>query len=151
MVPGGRDPLKSLTLVDAIMSTTATVNKLTPVLAVQAVEPSLEFWEKRLGFTKTVEVPHENAVGFAILVKDGIELMLQSVASIQADLGSRSGEVDGRSTALFVEVEDLAAIERALDGYPIEMPRRTTFYGMIEIGVREPGGHFVVFAQPEKK
>jgi hypothetical protein len=27
------------------------------------------------------------------------------------------------------------------------MARRTTFYGMHEIGVREPGGHFVVFAQ----
>lgn len=130
---------------------TATVNKLTPVLAVDAVEPSLEFWEKRLGFTRTVEVPHDDAVGFAIVVKDGIELMLQSVASIQADLGSHSGKVDGRSTALFIEVQDLGAIEQLLEGYPVEMPRRTTFYGMHEIGVREPGGHFVIFAQPEKQ
>lgn len=130
---------------------TATIAKITPVLAVDAVEPSLEFWEKRLGFERTVEVPHENTVGFAIVVKDGIELMLQSVASIKADLGSRDGQVDGRSTVLFVEVPDLAAIEKALSGYPIEMPRRTTFYGMIEVGVREPGGHLVIFAQPEKR
>lgn len=126
------------------------VRRLTPVLAVDAVEPSLEFWEKRLGFTKTVEVPHESSVGFAILVKGDIELMLQSAASIRADLGAHTGEIDGRSTALFVEVADLTTVERSLEGYPIEMPRRTTFYGMMEIGVREPGGHFVVFAQPEK-
>ena len=131
-------------------TTDVAVRRLTPVLAVEAVEPSLEFWEKRLGFTKTVEVPHESSVGFAILVKDDIELMLQSVASIRADLGAHTGQVDGRSAALFVEVADLAAVERSLQGYPIEMPRRTTFYGMVEIGVREPGGHFVVFAQPEK-
>jgi uncharacterized glyoxalase superfamily protein PhnB len=124
-----------------------TVQKITTVLAVEAVEPSLKFWEGRLGFEVTVTVPHEDKLGFAILVKDSIEVMFQSVASILADLGATTGEVNGRSAALFIEVADLAAVENALTGYPIEMPRRTTFYGMHEIGVREPGGHFIVFAQ----
>lgn len=125
-----------------------TVKKITTVLAVEAVEPSLDFWTKKLGFECTVTVPHEDTLGFAILVKDNVELMLQSVASILADLGSSSGEINGRSAALFIEVADLAAVEEGLGSYPIEMPRRTTFYGMHEIGVREPGGHFVIFAQP---
>lgn len=34
-------------------------------------------------------------------------------------------------------------------GAEIVLPRRTTFYGMKEIGVREPGGHCIIFAQPE--
>ena len=127
-----------------------TVQKITTVLAVETVEPSLDFWERRLGFERTVSVPHENALGFAILVKDGMEVMLQSVASILADLGATTGEVNGRSAALFIEVADLEAVEEALAGYPIEMPRRTTFYGTLEIGVRDPGGHFVVFAQHSK-
>ena len=125
-----------------------TVKKITTVLAVETVEPSLDFWTKRIGFECTVTVPHENTLGFAILVKDNLEVMLQSVASILADLGSTSGEINGRSAALFIEVADLAAVEQGLGTYPIEMPRRTTFYGMHEIGVREPGGHFVIFAQP---
>ena len=124
-----------------------TFQKITTVLAVEALEPSIEFWQNRLGFEVTVTVPHEDTLGFAILVKDGLEVMLQSVASILADLGSNTGEVNGRSAALFIEVADVAAVEKALAGYPIEMPRRQTFYGMTEIGVREPGGHFVVFAQ----
>ena len=123
------------------------VEKITTVLAVENVQPSLDFWQYRLGFECTVTVPHEDTVGFAILEKGSVELMLQSVASILADLGASTGEVNGRSAALFIEVSDLAAVEVALEGYPIEMPRRTTFYGMHEIGVREPGGHFVVFAQ----
>ena len=125
-----------------------TVKKITTVLAVETVEPSLDFWTKRLGFECTVTVPHEDTLGFAILVKDNLEVMLQSVASILADLGSTSGEINGRSAALFIEVADLAAVEHGLGDYPVEMPRRTTFYGMHEIGVREPGGHFVIFAQP---
>jgi uncharacterized glyoxalase superfamily protein PhnB len=125
-----------------------TVNKITTVLAVETVEPSLDFWTKKLGFECTVTVPHEQTLGFAILVKDNVEVMLQSVASILADLGSNTGEINGRSAALFIEVADLAAVEQGLGAYPIEMPRRTTFYGMHEIGVREPGGHFVIFAQP---
>lgn len=124
------------------------VEKITTVLAVENVQPSLDFWQFRLGFECTVTVPHEDTVGFAILVRDNVELMLQSVDSIRADLGSHDGEVNGRSAALFIEVNDLAAVETALEGYPVEMPRRTTFYGMHEIGVREPGGHFVIFAQP---
>jgi uncharacterized glyoxalase superfamily protein PhnB len=126
---------------------TITVEKITTVLAVESVQPSLDFWQDRLGFECTVTVPHEDTLGFAILTKGNTEIMLQSVASILADLGSNQGEVNGRSAALFVEVSDLAAVEEALAGYPIEMARRTTFYGMHEIGVREPGGHFIVFAQ----
>ncbi|MEP7343987.1 MAG: VOC family protein [Gemmatimonadaceae bacterium] len=127
-----------------------TMKKLTPVLVMRAVEPSLEFWEQRFGFTRTVDLPHEAAIGFAILVKDGVELMLQSEASVRADFSAGDGPVDGNSAALFLEIEDLDAVERALEGYPITMARRTTFYGMHEIGVREPGGHFVIFAQPSK-
>ena len=41
--------------------------KLTPVLIVEAVERSLPFWVDRMGFTKTVEVPDEDKIGFAIL------------------------------------------------------------------------------------
>src|SRR5687768_1754708 len=109
------------------------VKKITTVLAVETVEPSLDFWQRRLGFECTVTVPHEDTLGFAILVKDNLEVMLQSVASILADLGSTTGEINGRSAALFIEVADLAAVEQALAGYPVEMARRTTFYGMHEI------------------
>lgn len=126
----------------------SAIKRLTPVLAVEAVEPSLAFFEERLGFERTVTVPHEDRLGFAILVRDGIELMLQSHDSIRADTGDATGAIHGRSTALFIEVEDLAAVESALAGYPIALPRRTTFYGMHEVGVVEPGGHLVVFAQP---
>jgi uncharacterized glyoxalase superfamily protein PhnB len=125
-----------------------SAQKITAVLVVPAVEPSLAFWEQRLGFTKVAEVPHRGALGFAMLVRDGTEVMLQSEDSVRDDMGTAALDaVSGTSTALFMEVSDLEAVERAMAGYPITLPRRTTFYGMNEFGVREPGGHFVLFAQ----
>lgn len=124
-------------------------SRITTVLVVTTVEPSLAFWEGRLGFTKVAEVPHGDVLGFAMLVKDGVELMLQSEASVRDDLpaGALDAGVPGTAAALFIEVNDLAAVEAALGDWPIAMPRRTTFYGMHEVGVREPGGHVVTFAE----
>ena len=117
--------------------------KITPVLIVQEVESSLAFWVERMGFEKTVEVPEGYSIGFAILVKDGAELMLQSLASVQKDQPkfAKPGH-----TSLFIEVEDLDDVKRRLEGYPLAMEERTTFYGMREVGVFEPGGHTVIFA-----
>ncbi len=122
------------------------MKKLSPVLIVDRVEPGAEFWTGRLGFQRTAEVPHGDELGFVILAKDGVEIMYQSRASVGADMPALA-EGPYR-TVLFVEVEDLDAVERAMAGAEIVTPRRTTFYGTMEIAVREPGGNVVVFAQP---
>jgi uncharacterized glyoxalase superfamily protein PhnB len=122
------------------------MKKLTPVLTVDRVEPCAEFWTSRLGFRRTAEVPHGDALGFVILEKDGVEVMYQSRASVAADLPALAEE--RHRTVLFIEIDDLDAVERAMDGVEVVNPRRRTFYGMEEIAVREPGGSVVVFAQP---
>jgi hypothetical protein len=129
------------------MSTIATMKKLSPVLLVDAVEPALPFWE-RLGFRRTAEVPHGDALGFVILEKDGVEVMYQSWESAIEDVSAYASERGTHRTALFIEVSDLDAVARAVEGAPVVVPRRQTFYGMDEIGVREPGGSVVMFAQP---
>ena len=131
----------------------SAVRKLTPVLLVDAIEPCLPFWTERLGFELTVQVPEGDRLGFVILVKDGVEVMYQSWASIRGDIPALAEGADSTAptrTALFMEVADVEAIARVVQGDPsleIAVPRRKTFYGMDEIGVREPGGHVVIFAQ----
>ena len=121
------------------------MKKLTPILTVEAIEPSLPFWVDALGFTKTVDVPHGEALGFAILEKDGYEVMLQSIASMTADIPVTVPPPGG--SILFLEIEDLSAIEKAVADYELLVSRRETFYGAEEIFVREPGGNVVGFAQ----
>jgi uncharacterized glyoxalase superfamily protein PhnB len=120
--------------------------KLTPVLMVEEIEKSLPFWVDRMGFTKTVDVPEGDRLGFVILVRGGAEVMLQSIASVRKDEPKFAPKGDANTVGLFVEVEDFADVLKRLAGYPITMAERTTFYGMREIGVHEPSGHIVVFA-----
>lgn len=120
--------------------------KLTPVLMVEEIEKSLPFWVDRMGFTKTVDVPEGDKLGFVILAREGAEVMMQSIASVRKDEPKFAPTGDGQRVGLFIEVEDFADVLRRLDGYPIAMAERKTFYGMREIGVHEPGGHIVVFA-----
>ena len=86
------------------MSTKFTVRKATPVMFVNAVEPAVAFWQG-LGFEKTVEVPHGDAIGFAILIQGGVELMFQSRGSIGLDVPALAAEPS--RVALYVEVSDL--------------------------------------------
>jgi hypothetical protein len=120
--------------------------KITPVLIVEEIERSLPFWIERMGFAKTVDVPEGGRLGFAILVRDGAELMLQTIESIRKDAPQFAPKSWSNNVGLFVEVQDFADVLKRLEGYPIAMPERTTFYGMREVGVHEPSGHTVVFA-----
>ena len=120
--------------------------KITAVLIVEEIEKSLPFWVDRMGFTKTVDVPEGDRLGFVILVRDGAELMLQTVESVRKDAPQFAPESRSNSVGLFVEVADFEDVLKRLNGYPIALADRTTFYGMREVGVFEPGGHTVIFA-----
>ena len=125
------------------------MNRLTPVLMVESIEPCLPFWVDRLGFSKTVEVPHGDKLGFVILARDGVEVMYQTRASVQDDVAELANS-PMRGSMLYIDVEDIDAVENALKGIPRVIPRRTTFYGADEVIVREPGGNSVAFAQYAK-
>jgi uncharacterized glyoxalase superfamily protein PhnB len=124
-----------------------TVNKLTPVLLVPEIEPCLRFWAERLGFGKTVEVPEGEKLGFVILQKGGVELMYQSYASVKKDAPPAMQKLSKGPTYLYVEVTDLEQVLAAIEGAEVVMPVRTTFYGAKEVGVKDPAGHIVIFAQ----
>jgi len=123
------------------------VKRITPVLYVQEIEPCFKFWVDRLGFAKTVEVPDGNRLGFAILQKNNAEIMYQTFASAEKDSPATAAEISGGRTFLYIEVDKLDDIIAALKGVPIVLPVRTTFYGAKEIGVKDPAGHMVVFAE----
>ena len=122
-----------------------SMKKLTPIMTVESIEPCLQFWTA-LGFEITATVPHEDAMGFAMLQKDGVELMYQSRASVEADLPAIVADVMGGATTLFIEVESLDEILPTLEGADVVQERRQTFYGMDEIFVRAPCGTIVGFA-----
>jgi uncharacterized glyoxalase superfamily protein PhnB len=124
-----------------------TVKRITPVLYVKEIEPCVTFWVDRLGFEKTVEVPDGGHLGFVILQKGGLEIMYQSFASAEKDAPIAAKEINGGRTFLYIEVDHLQDVIDAIKDVPIVVPLRTTFYGAKEIGVKDPAGHVIVFAE----
>lgn len=122
------------------------VSKSTPVLIVDDVEACAQFWEK-LGFTRGAEVPHEGTLGFVILHGAHIELMYQSMAGVIADDAGMGARLTRGGASLFIETGDLEGCVKAVEGAPVVLKERTTFYGMREVGVLDPGGNVVLFAQ----
>lgn len=126
----------------------ATMRKLSPVIFVEAVEPCVEFWVDRLGFTTTIRVPVGDRLGFAAVEAGGVEIMYQSRESIAADIPALASDDFSRTGyALFIEVEDLDALLPKLEGAEVVVPERRTFYGAREIFVRAPCGSVVGFAE----
>jgi uncharacterized glyoxalase superfamily protein PhnB len=120
--------------------------KITPILFVDAIEPSLEFWVGRLKFEKIAEVPEGNKLGFVILKKGDSEIMLQTRESIKKDASAASHAVLSMTSCLYVEVDNFTEALDRIKGADVVVPQRDTFYGMREVYVREPEGQIVGFA-----
>jgi len=123
---------------------TVKVKRVTPVLAVEKIEPVVAFWSA-LGFEKKFDVKDGDVLGFAAFGKGDVEIMYQTFSSLKKDAPA-AAQANG-PTLLYIEVDDLNSIERALPKEAVFLPRRKTFYGADEIGFREPGGHLILFAQ----
>lgn len=122
--------------------------KLSPVLFVASIEEALPFWVERLGFVKTVEVPQGDMLGFVILEKAGVEVMLQTSASVAEDIPEMAGLAETSKASLFLEVDDFDDIRSRLTGVDRLFEERVAGYGMREVGVLAPGGHALIFAKP---
>ena len=121
--------------------------KLTPILFVERIEAVLPFWTQHLGFVKTVEVPGSDRLAFVILQQGTAEVMYQSFASVEHDMPQIMSDVRRGPSFLYIEVDDLQPIKAAILGMEVYMSERDTFYGAREIGVKDPAGHFLTFAQ----
>jgi uncharacterized glyoxalase superfamily protein PhnB len=120
------------------------IKKLTPILVVDAIEPALAFWTESMGFEERTRVPHGDAIGFVILGREKLELMLQSKASVAADLP----QLAGASALLYADVASLdAAIAELGERATLLVGPRETFYGAREIWVRDGAGSVIGLAE----
>ncbi len=120
------------------------LRSLAPLLVVDAIEPCLPFWTDRLGFACVATVPDTAPFNFAIVARDGIEVMLQTRASCREDTGEATDNV--RASVLYFTVGAIDPVVEALGDTEIAVPRRTTFYGADEIWMRDPAGNLIGFS-----
>src|SRR5262249_11406979 len=123
------------------------IKRITPLLFVPEIEPCVKFWTQCLGFANAVEGPDGSKLAFVSLQRDGTEIMYQSYASVEKDVPAIARAVRKGPTFLYIEVDSLDVINAAVKGAEVYMPERTTFYGAREIGIKDPAGHCITFAQ----
>ena len=122
------------------------VTRATAVLLADRVEATRD-WFMKLGFTVFVDIPEDDHVGFALLEKDGVQVMVETRANKNEPEVLRERMKAARNTMLFVEVDDLDAVIAKLEGSKVLVPRHKTFYGSEEQSYEEPGGNTVTFAK----
>ena len=122
--------------------------KITPVLVVPSIESVLPLYDA-LGFQRTVEVPHGDALGFVTLKHGESEVMLQTTESVRADAAAvLEGPRPIGAASLFIEVPNLdEVVAKIPKGTDVFIERRTTFYGATETFLRDAAGNVIVLAQ----
>ncbi len=123
------------------------LKKVTPLLIVDRIEPSLPLYEK-LGYARTVEVPHAGKLGFVILSGKLGEIMLQTTASLKDDAADVAARAKG--SLLYCDVDSLRAAREAVKaagGCEILIEERETPYGARETWFVDPSGHVIGLAE----
>ena len=139
------------------------LKKITANIIVDSVNEILDFYEEVLGFSLVMAV-HEGSqqvvtareaatpLGFAIIRRDDVELMLQSRKSLAKELPSLAGAPVGTSFTLYIHVDDIEALYKGIkDKAAIIEDLRTTFYGAREFCIRDSGGHVLTFATSQQE
>jgi len=96
-------------------------------------------------------VPAGDHLAFAILTSGQVEIMYQATAAVADEKPPIRQAAASSKAFLYVEVPSLAAVKKELAGTPVYVEERRMFYGATEIGYLEPAGHFVTFAQFDRK
>jgi hypothetical protein len=122
------------------------IKRAAPVLFVDEVEPTRDFFQ-RVGFTVTVDIPAGSALGFSLLERDGVQLMVETRGNENEAPALRALTLKSQRAVVFVEVDDLDEVIASLAGVKPLVERHKTFYNSDEVSYEEPGGHVVTFAR----
>ena len=137
--------------------------KITANLVVGSVNESLNFYEGVLGFSLVLGVPEgsrrivttregDAPLGFAIIRRDDVELMLQSRKSLSEELPAFGEQSIGGSLTIYIRVADAGKLyEDIADKVTVIQDPHTTFYGTEQFYIRDCTGYVLTFASQQKE
>ena len=124
------------------------LESLSPNLISDSVNASVDFYTKHLGFSLINSVPDKGTYDWAMIQRDGVTLMFQSLKSLQQDMPSLKLDRKGSLGTFFIKMTGIEDLYKSLQGkVDIALEWRITFYGMKEFGVKDPDGYYMVFAE----
>lgn len=131
------------------MSKSISLESLTPNIIVDDVNQAVDYYAEKLGFTLLASVPEKGTYNWAMVQRDGVSIMFQSLESIQEDMPSLKIDSKGSLGTFFIRMKGIDELYNQVKGkVEIAHDMRTTFYGMKEFVIRDPNGYFLAFAEP---
>lgn len=120
------------------------LKKLTPNLMVEDVARTLAFYRETLGFEVLTTLPEQEPFAFAMVKRDGVELMFQSRLSLSENVPALSGAPIGASQTFYMEVTGIKDLYESLrDRVEIVVDFHETFYGTQEFYFRDINGYIL--------
>lgn len=122
-------------------TTTTRVQELVPLLFVQDVARSVDFYCRQLGFKLTANWEPDGILQWCRLDRDGAALMLQQACEEDGPPEDR-----GRGVHFFLNCDDANAEHTRLADTGLELaPPKVAFYGMNQLFLNDPDGYQLCF------
>lgn len=116
---------------------------------VKHVLETVQFYENKLGFQKTLSVPEQGEIlDFAIVAKDNISLMFQEQNNLTNEYPTLKMDEIRPMFTLFINVSDAPKLYEDLKGkVEIAAELHKTFYGKNEFAIFDNNGNILTFAE----
>ena len=126
----------------------AALNAISPLFVVSDLQQALTFYCERLGFEVTYQAPAPDPF-FAIVARDGVQLMLKVVAEDIGALPNRSRHPYGGWDAyIHVPDPDTLAAELHDRGVTFSAPLTNTDDGLRGFELADHDGYLLFFGRP---
>jgi lactoylglutathione lyase len=127
------------------------LKKLTPNLMVEDIAQTLTFYKDVLGFGVVMTLPETAPFDFAIVSRDGVELMFQSRQSLSENVPALTGSPIAASQTFYIEVSGINDLyEQIRDKVEIVVDLHKTFYGTQEVYFRDINGYILSFSEAKQ-
>jgi hypothetical protein len=123
---------------------------LTPNLLVSDVPNSIAFYG-HLGFEKVSQVPEQGKPQWAMIRRDGVNLMLQEKRAAESDLPFRYTNGQNAGALLYFDVANVEEVRSMIAGKALIVKEiHSTFYGTNELIISDPDHFLIIFAEDVK-
>ena len=127
---------------------TVVYKRLSPNLIVDNVDETVTFYCDLLKFNLNMSVPAEAPFVWAALVRDNVEVMIQSRQSVSKIIPLFENKEAGGSLTLYIEMENIMELYDSIKTHvTLVEDLHTKPYGMIEFSFQDNNGFVLTCAQ----
>jgi len=129
------------------------LNALTPNLMVNDVEETVEYYTDVLGFTLLMTVPETGKLDWAMVKRNEVVIIFQTVKSLSSELPRLQGAKPGGGLTFYIKVDRITEIHEELYNNEVEIISdvESTFYNTIEFSIVDLNGYILTFSEEQEQ